>query len=70
MFLDRVIKFGETLGETLGDKVLLTEKAKIVKRGSQRSPLEMSCSKLQCDPYLISVARSYTELTTLVRFGR
>ena len=45
------------------DKVSLTEKAKIVKRGSQCSPREITCSNLQYDPYLISVACSYTEIT-------
>ena len=40
-----------------------TEKAKIVNRGSQCSPHESTCSKLQYDPYLISVACSYTELS-------
>ena len=41
----------------------ITEKAKIVNRGSQCSPRECTCSKLQYDPYLISVACSNTELS-------
>ena len=51
-------------------KGLFTEKAKIVNWGSQCSPPESTCSKLQYDPYLISVACSYTELSISVRFGR
>ena len=39
------------------------EKAKIVNSGSQCSPRESTCSKLQYDPYLISVACSDTELS-------
>ena len=39
------------------------EKAKIVDRGSLCSTLESTGSKLQYDPYLISVACSYTELS-------
>ena len=35
-------------------KRTFTEKAKIVNRGSQCSPRESTCSKLQYDPYLIS----------------
>ena len=47
-----------------------TEKAKIVNRGSQCSPRESTCSKLQYDPYLISVASSYTELSIQRKFRR
>ena len=43
-----------------------TEKAKIVNRGSECSPWERICSKLQYDPYLISVACSYTKLSISV----
>ena len=39
-----------------------TEKAKIVARGSVCIASERTCSKLQYDPYLISVACSQTEL--------
>ena len=47
-----------------------TEKANIVNRGSQCSPRESTCSKVQYDPYLISEACSYAELYISVRFGR
>ena len=42
-----------------------TEKAKIVNSGSLCSAPESTCSKLQYDPYLISVACSLTELSLL-----
>ena len=42
---------------------MASEKAKIVNGGSQCSPLECTCSKLQYAPYFISVACSYTELS-------
>ena len=48
----------------------LTEKARIVNLGSQFSPNESTCSKLEYDPDLISVACSYTELSISVIFGR
>ena len=44
-------------------KALFTQNAKPVHCASQRSPRESTCSKLQYDPYLISVACSYTELS-------
>ena len=40
----------------------ITEIAKIVDRGSVCNLSERTCSKLQYDPYLISVACSFTEL--------
>ena len=40
-----------------------TEKGEIVNRGFQCSPRERTCSKLEYDPYLISVACSYSELS-------
>ena len=52
------------------DKGSFTENAKIVNRGSQCSPRESTSSKLQYDPYLISVACSYSELSISERFGR
>ena len=61
MLLNRVIHFRETLGDEV--KGRLPEKANTVNLGFQSSPRESTCSKLQCDPYLISVACSYTELS-------
>ena len=43
----------------------LTRKLKIVNRGSLSIARESTCSKLQYDPYLISVACSKTELPIL-----
>ena len=43
----------------------LPKKTKIVNRGYLCSERESTCSKLQCGPYLISVARSLTELSIL-----
>ena len=67
MFLDRVIHFGEPLGDQVKGRSPKKLKSFIevpnVNRGSQCSPRESICSKLQYDPYLISVARSYTELS-------
>ena len=68
MFLDRVIHFGETLGDQVkgrSPKKLesLIEVPNVSQRGS-------TCSNLQYDPYLISVARSYPELSISIRFGR
>ena len=39
------------------------QKAKIVDRGSVCNASERTCSKLKYDPYLISVACSYTDLS-------
>ena len=50
--------------------LVTSSKAKKFKRGSKCSPRELTCSKLQYDPYLISVACSYTDLYSSVRFGR
>ena len=61
MFLDRVIHFGETLGDQV--KGRSPKKSKIVNSGSQCSPRESTCSKLQYDPDLTSVACSNTELS-------
>ena len=49
-------------------KASFTEKATIVNWGSQCSSRERTGSNLQYDPYLISVAFSYTELSISVRF--
>ena len=46
-----------------------TEKAKIVNSGSLRSGRESTCSKLEYDPYLISVACSYTWLSIWGNLG-
>ena len=53
--------FGEKLGRS--GKGSFTEKAKIVDRSFLCSAPESTGSKLQYDPYLISVACSYTELS-------
>ena len=68
MFVDRVIHFGGTLWNQ--EKWSFTDKARFVNWGSQSSLTESTCSKLQYDPYHISVACSYTELSISVRFGR
>ena len=60
MFLDRVIHFGETLGDQVKGRSPKKLKSLI---GSQCSPRESTCSKLQYNPYLISVACSNTELS-------
>ena len=61
MFLDRVVHFGENLGEQV--KGSSNEKAKIVDRGSLCKAPESTGSKVQYDPYLFSVACSLTELS-------
>ena len=60
MCLDRVIHFGETLGDQVKGRSLKKLKSLIEVPNSQR---ESTSSKLQYDPYLISVACSYTELS-------
>ena len=45
------------------------KKSKIFNRGCQCSPCESTCSKLQYDPYLISVACSYTKISISWKFG-
>ena len=67
MFLDRVIYFGETLGGKVKVRSPKKLKSLIEVPNIQR---ESRSSKLQYDPYLISVASSYTELSISVRFGR
>ena len=49
---------------------LFTWKARIMNWDSPCSLRESTCYKLQYDPYLISVACSYTEFSISVRFGR
>ena len=57
MFLDRVIRFGETLGDQVKGRSPKKLKSLI------EVPRESTCSKLQYDSYLISVACAYTELS-------
>ena len=61
MFLDRVVHFGENLGERVNCRP--TRKPKIVDRGSLCSEPESTGSKVQHEPYLFSVACSLTELS-------
>ena len=56
MFVERVIHFGENLGDQV--KGRSPKKAKIVNRVSLCNAAEMTGSKLQFDSYLISVACS------------
>ena len=53
MFLDRVIHFGETLG----DQVKGHSPKKL------KSLIESTCSEIQYEPYLMSVTCSYTEVS-------
>ena len=53
-------------GETLGDQVKGCSPKKL--KSLIEVPRESTCSKLQYDPYLISVACSYTELSISARF--
>ena len=61
VFLDRVIHFGGTWGDQV--KGRSPKKLKSLIEVPKCSPHESTCSKLQYDPYLISVACSYTELS-------
>ena len=47
-----------------------TERAKIVDRGSICSAPECAGSQLQCEPFLFSVACSYTQLSISGKLGR
>ena len=60
MFLDRGIHFEEYLGDQVMGRSPKMLESLIEVPNSQR---ESTCSKLQYDPYLISVAYSYTELS-------
>ena len=42
----------------------ITVESKVVNKNTQCSPRESTCSKLQYDPYLISVACVHTVLST------
>ena len=69
MFLDRVIHFGESLGDRV--KGLSPKKLKsLIEVPNVVHVKVYTCFKLQYDPYLISVACSYTELSISVRFER
>ena len=67
MFLDRVIHFGETLGDQV--KGRSPKKLKSLVEVPNVVNVKVR-SKLQYDPYLISVACSYTELSISDRFGK
>ena len=58
--------FWENFGRS--GKGLFTEKAKIVNRGYLWSAREITCSKIQYGPHLISVACSQTELSISGKF--
>ena len=47
--------------------MLFTEKAKIIDRGYQSCALESTGGKLQYEPYLFSVACSWTNLSISVK---
>ena len=57
------VKFGRS------GKMLFTEKPKIVDRGSVCIASERTCSKLQYEPHLFSVAHSETELSIWGKIG-
>ena len=63
MFLDRVVHFGEKLGEEVKGR----SPKKIVDSGSICSVPDSTGSKLEYDPHLFSVACSQTELSISVK---
>ena len=67
MFLDRVIRFGGTLGDQV--KGHLPKKLESLIDVTNVVHVKNTCSKLHYDPYPISVACSYTEFSISERFG-
>ena len=64
MFLDKFIHFGKNLGDQV--KGGSQKRGKIVDRASLSDAPESTCSKLQYEPFLYSVACS---LTKVIHFG-